>query len=278
MEWLDSLTYTPQIYESIPEAVIGIIIFATEQIVQSETESEDQEQLINDIERIVADGTDDNGDDDQSEHAIELKHFINENNGLRKNDSGTQLQATINGEANTEISITKTSANTPPHNVNGSDGLGGNGCETQLQAESNEIEHQNHQAIDNTGNENSIKQANDNRTAGQQNNQGSNNETKHQQDSGNNKSREIGSSHTIHREQELRNSNITQSKGQQPLITTPPELSQVKGKVVLPKQWMQLTNYLDTRSKTGQLKSVLNKSLGSPEARANSDTSNHFIQ
>ncbi|KAA6365688.1 MAG: hypothetical protein EZS28_038786, partial [Streblomastix strix] len=120
----------PQIYKSIPEAVIGLITFAAQQIVESEIESGDQEQLTNKIERIVADGTDDNEDSDQSEHAIEPKHFTNGNDGLRKNDSGTQLQATVNGKANPEINITKTSANTPPHNVKGSDGLGGNGCGT----------------------------------------------------------------------------------------------------------------------------------------------------
>ncbi|KAA6360505.1 MAG: hypothetical protein EZS28_043968, partial [Streblomastix strix] len=77
---------------------------------QSETESENQEQLTNQIERIVADGTDDNEDNDQSEHAIELKLFTNGSDGLRKNGSGTQLQATVNGEANPEINITKISA------------------------------------------------------------------------------------------------------------------------------------------------------------------------
>ncbi|KAA6388045.1 MAG: hypothetical protein EZS28_016434 [Streblomastix strix] len=76
MEWQDSLTFALK-YQSKPEAVTGLIIFATEQIVNSETESKDQEQFTNELERIVADGTDDNGDDDQSEHAIELKHFIN---------------------------------------------------------------------------------------------------------------------------------------------------------------------------------------------------------
>ncbi|KAA6334334.1 MAG: hypothetical protein EZS28_053078, partial [Streblomastix strix] len=75
----------------------------------------------------------------------------------------------------------------------------------------------------------------------------------------------------------LRNPNISQSKSQKPLITTPPELGQVKGKVVVPKQMIQLCYDHDTRSKTGQPKSVPNKYLGSPEARANSDTSNHFI-
>ncbi|KAA6377327.1 MAG: hypothetical protein EZS28_027148 [Streblomastix strix] len=276
MEWLDSLTYTPQIYQSIPEAVIGLFTFAAQQIVESETENKDQEQLSNEIERIIADGTDDNGNNDQSEHAIEPKHFTNGNDGLRKNDSGTQLQATVNGEAKSEIHITKTSANTLPYNLNGSDRLGGKGCGTQLQAITNENGHQNHQVIDITGKENIFEQANDNRTGGQQNNQGSNNETQHKQDSGNNKRREIGSSHTTHSEQELINSNISQPKGQPLLITKHPELGQAKGKVVVPKQRMQPTNDHDTRIKTGQLKSVPNKSFGSPEARANSDSPNHF--
>ncbi|KAA6375616.1 MAG: hypothetical protein EZS28_028855, partial [Streblomastix strix] len=87
--------------------LIGLIAFAAEQIVQSETESEDQEQLTNQIEKIVADRTDDNEDNNLSEHAIEPKHFTNGNDGLRKNDSGTQLQATVNGEANPEINTIK---------------------------------------------------------------------------------------------------------------------------------------------------------------------------
>ncbi|KAA6372959.1 MAG: hypothetical protein EZS28_031513 [Streblomastix strix] len=158
----------PQIYQSIPDAVI-------------------------------ADGTNDNENNEQSEHAIEPKHFTNGNDGLRKNDSGTQLHATVYGEANPEINITKTSANTPPHNVNGSDGLGGNGCGTQLQVATNENGHENHQAIDNTGNEDNNEQANNNRIGGQQqNNQGSYNEIQHEQDSVNNKPGEIRSPHTAH--------------------------------------------------------------------------------
>ncbi|KAA6388976.1 MAG: hypothetical protein EZS28_015495, partial [Streblomastix strix] len=88
--------------------------------------NEDQEQLTNKLERIVVDGTGNNGENDQSEHTIELKHFTNGNDGLRENDSGTQLQATVSGDPNPENNITKTSAKTPPHTVNGSDGLGGN--------------------------------------------------------------------------------------------------------------------------------------------------------
>ncbi|KAA6358154.1 MAG: hypothetical protein EZS28_046317, partial [Streblomastix strix] len=78
--------------------VIGLITFAAEQIV--ETEREDQEQLTRELERIVADGTDDNEDNDQYELAIEPKHFTNGYYGLRRNDSGTQLQVTVNGEFN----------------------------------------------------------------------------------------------------------------------------------------------------------------------------------
>ncbi|KAA6354679.1 MAG: hypothetical protein EZS28_049793, partial [Streblomastix strix] len=164
----------PQIYQSVPEAVIGLITFAAGQIV--ETEREGQEQLARELERIIADGTDYNGENDQSEHAIEPKHFTNGNDGLRGNDSGTQLQATVNGEANPEINITKISANTTPRDVNRSDGLGGNGCGTQLQAVTNVNGHENQQSIDNTGNEDNNEQANENRIGGQQqNNQGSNN-------------------------------------------------------------------------------------------------------
>ncbi|KAA6356614.1 MAG: hypothetical protein EZS28_047859, partial [Streblomastix strix] len=183
-----------QINQSILDAVIGLIIFAAEQIVQSEIESEDQEQLTNELERIVAEGTDYNEDNDQFEHAIELKHFANGNDGLRENDSWMQFQATVNEQANPDINITKASANTPFHNVNGSDGLGGNGCGTQLQAATNENGHKNHQAIDNTGNESNNKQKNDNRTGGQQQyNHVSNNETQYEQDSVNNKPEEKGS-------------------------------------------------------------------------------------
>ncbi|KAA6379511.1 MAG: hypothetical protein EZS28_024964 [Streblomastix strix] len=265
-----------QIYQSIPEVVKGLIVFTSEQIVQSEAESKEQEQLTNQIERVVADGTDDNEDSNQSEHAIEPKHFTNGNDGLRKNDSGTQLQATVNGEANSQINITKTSANTPPHNANGSDGLGGNGYEAQLLAATNENKQQNRHAIDNTGSENNNEQTNDNRTGGQQINQGSDIESQLEQDNGNTKLGETGSSHTSNSEQELRNANISQPKGQPTLIITPSELGQVKRKVVVPKKGMQPTIDHDTRSKTDQQKSVPNMPLGSPEARANFDTPNHF--
>ncbi|KAA6402178.1 MAG: hypothetical protein EZS28_002288 [Streblomastix strix] len=266
----------PQIYQSIPEAVIGLITFVAQQIVESDTESKDKVQLTNQIERIVVDGTDDNEDNDQSEHIIEPKHFTNGNDGLRKNDCGMQLQATVNGEANPEINITKISANTPPHNVDGSDGHGGNGCVMQLQAATNEIEHINHYAMDNTGNESNNEQVNDNRTGGQQNNQGSNNEIQNQQDNGNTQLKETGSSRIIHSEKELRNPITSQSKGQPPLVTTPPQLGQVKWKVVVLKQRIQQANDNDTRSKTGQPKSVPNKSLRIPIAGANSDIPNHF--
>ncbi|KAA6394063.1 MAG: hypothetical protein EZS28_010409 [Streblomastix strix] len=271
-----------QIQQSIPRAVIGLIIFAAEQIIQSETESKDQQQLSNEFERIVTDGTDDNRDDDQSEHAIESKHFINKNDGLRKNDSGTQLKATVNGEANPEFNITKIPVNTPPYNVNGSDGLGENDCGKQLQAATNENGYLNYQAIENTGKENNNEQAIDNRAIGKQNNQRYNNKSQYEQEAklqvnGNTKLRETGLFHTTHPEQEIRIPNISQSKVQPQLITTPPELGQVKGKVIITKQRMHPTNDHYTRSKTCQTKSVPKKSLGSPEARANSDTPNHFV-
>ncbi|KAA6353781.1 MAG: hypothetical protein EZS28_050693, partial [Streblomastix strix] len=153
-------------------------------------------------------------------------------------------------------------------------------CGTQLQAATNDNGHENHQAIDNTGNEDNNEQTNDNRIRRQQqqNSQGSNNEIQHQQDSVNNKQGEIGSPHTTHPEQEIGNPNTSQPKVQPPLITKPPELGQIKGKVVVLKQKIQQPNEHDTRSRTGQLKSVPNKSQGSPKARANSDTSNHFTQ
>ncbi|KAA6390818.1 MAG: hypothetical protein EZS28_013656 [Streblomastix strix] len=124
-------------------------------------------------------------------------------------------------------------------------------------------------AIDNTGNENNNEQAVDNRIRGQQqNNQGPCNKIQHKQDSLNNKPEEIGSLHTTHSEKELRNPNTSQPKGQPPLITTPPKVSQIKGKIVVPKLRMQLTNDYDTRNKTGMPKSKPDKSLGSVDLRA----------
>ncbi|KAA6399970.1 MAG: hypothetical protein EZS28_004509 [Streblomastix strix] len=204
----------PQIYQSKLEAIRGLIIFAAKQIVQSETQSKNQKQLSNKQEIIVAVGTNDNEDNDQSEHAIKPKNFTNGNDGLRKNDSGTQLQATVNGEAKPKISITQISTNTPPHNVFGSDRLVGN---------------------------------------------------------------VTGSLRTTLSEQELGNQNISYSRSQPPLIAIPPELDQVKGKIVVPKQRMQPNNDLDTRSNTGQPKTVADKSLGNPEPRANIDISKYFI-
>ncbi|KAA6378184.1 MAG: hypothetical protein EZS28_026291, partial [Streblomastix strix] len=271
----------PQIYQSIPDAVIDLIVIAAEQIIESETESKDQEQLTNELERIVADGTDDNGIEDQFDNAINPKHFVNGNDGLRRNESWTQLQATVNGEANPEISITKISANIPLHNVNGSDGLGGNGCGTHLQATTNENGHSNHRAIDSTSNENNNKQDIDNRTEGNENKQRSNNENQHEQeiklyDNRNIKLKGTGSLHTPHPEQELRNPNISQCKSQPLFITTPPEFCQFKWKVVITKQKIQPTNDHDTRSKAGYPKFILDKSFGSTNAKANSDPTNHF--
>ncbi|KAA6310978.1 MAG: hypothetical protein EZS28_056214, partial [Streblomastix strix] len=122
------------------------------------------------------------------------------------------------GEANPEISITKVSTNNPLHNVYRSDGIGGNGCGTQLQAAVNENEYLCHQTNGNTGKKNNYEQANDNRTGRQQKNQGSNNETQHQQDSVNKKPGELGSPHTTDFEQDPRNPNTLQSKCQQPFF------------------------------------------------------------
>ncbi|KAA6362144.1 MAG: hypothetical protein EZS28_042329, partial [Streblomastix strix] len=206
------------------------------------------------VKNEIADTLNDNGDDDQSEHATEPKLFINENDGLKKNDSGTRLQATVNGEANLEINISVTSANTPFHNVNGSDGLEGNSCETQLLVSTNENGHLNYQAIDNTDNINNNEQANDNRTGGNINKQKFCNEnqyeqgTKHQ-DNGYAELKGTVSLHATNTQQELGNSNISQPKHQPTLIIISPELGQVIGKVVEPIQMMQLKNDHDTRSK-----------------------------
>ncbi|KAA6368829.1 MAG: hypothetical protein EZS28_035645 [Streblomastix strix] len=76
----------------MPKVVTDLIEFAADSIIESETESKNHVQFTNVLEKIVADGTNDNGDDDQSEHAIQSMHLTNGNNGLRKIDSGTQLQ------------------------------------------------------------------------------------------------------------------------------------------------------------------------------------------
>ncbi|KAA6362164.1 MAG: hypothetical protein EZS28_042308, partial [Streblomastix strix] len=116
---------------------------------------------------------------------------------------------------------------------------------------------------------------------GNENKQGSSNENLHEQgnkfqEKGNTKLNGTISLHTIHPEQELGNPNISQSKSQPHLIAIPPELGQAKRKIVALKQRIQPTNDHDTRSKTGLPKSALDKSLRSPEDRANSDSFNHF--
>ncbi|KAA6364504.1 MAG: hypothetical protein EZS28_039969, partial [Streblomastix strix] len=85
-----------QIQQSIPEAVLGSIVFAAEQNVEYfDTERKDEQQLMYELERFVVDRTDDNRNEDQSEHAIEPMHFTNGNYGLRRKDRATQLQVTI---------------------------------------------------------------------------------------------------------------------------------------------------------------------------------------
>ncbi|KAA6392595.1 MAG: hypothetical protein EZS28_011876 [Streblomastix strix] len=154
----------------------------------------------------------------------------------KRNDSGTQLLATVNGEANPDINITKISANTLFHNENGSDGLGGNGCVTQIKVATNENGYSNHQIFDNTGNENNNEQTNDNRIGGNENKQGSDSENQYEQkinlqNNGNTKYKGSGSLHTTHSEQELGNPNISQPKIQLPLITTHPELGQKQNRL-----------------------------------------------
>ncbi|KAA6315657.1 MAG: hypothetical protein EZS28_055385, partial [Streblomastix strix] len=163
----------------------------------------DQEQRTNEKRKIIADGSEGNENEDQSEHTIESKRFNNGNDSLIKNDSGMQLQITANGESNPKINVTKSSSNTKHHNVNGSDEIEGNGCRMQLQEATNENRHENNQTIDNSVNINDNEQANDSRIGGQQqNNQRSNNEIQHKQDSLNNKSEEIRSPHIHDKESE----------------------------------------------------------------------------
>ncbi|KAA6367397.1 MAG: hypothetical protein EZS28_037075, partial [Streblomastix strix] len=243
-------------YQSIPQAVIGLIVFAAEQIIQSETESKDQEQLKNRLEKIVADGINDNRDDDQSELAIEHKYFTNGNNGFRRNDCRMQSQATVNVEANPDINITKISASTPLHNVNGSYELGGNGCGTQLLAVTNENGLLNYQAIDNTRNERKTitcklmivepKEMKTDKDLAMSINMNKKLNFKSNEKT---KLKGIESLHTFHPEQKQEYPNISQSKSQPPLIFTSSELCYVKGKVVVPKHWMQPTNDHDSRSK-----------------------------
>ncbi|KAA6382602.1 MAG: hypothetical protein EZS28_021870 [Streblomastix strix] len=133
----------PRNNQSISETTIGLILYAVEIIIeQSEAESQNQEKLTNDLERIEVDGSDVNGNEEQTVNAIEPKHFINGNDRFKRNDSGTQLHATVNGEANPKINITKTPASTTFHNVNRTDGLGRNSYDTKLQAQPTKLDTQ----------------------------------------------------------------------------------------------------------------------------------------
>ncbi|KAA6386469.1 MAG: hypothetical protein EZS28_018002 [Streblomastix strix] len=227
--------------KNLQNAVIGLIAFTAEQIVQSETESKDQEQLTNELERIVAVGTYDNREEVQSELAIKFKRFINGNDGHRKNVYGKLLKVSINREANLQINITKISANILLLNVNRSDRFGGNGYGTQLQAAANENENLNHKTIQNTSNANDDQQTNDNKAEKNENKQGLSNENQHQQGTkhrviGNTELKVTGSLHTTHPKQELGNPSTSQSKKQSPLINTPPEVVQAKERVAVSKQ------------------------------------------
>ncbi|KAA6385681.1 MAG: hypothetical protein EZS28_018794 [Streblomastix strix] len=152
----------PEIDEQQSEAIIYLIRFALEQIVeQFEKDFKDYQIAVGKIEQIDADRIDDSVDNDQSE--IEIVYVTDEDNGLRKNVYGTQFKVVVNGEANPDINITKISINTSFHNVNGPDGLGGNGRGTQLRATINNNGNSNEQIIDNTDNAKDNQQGNDSR-------------------------------------------------------------------------------------------------------------------
>ncbi|KAA6365794.1 MAG: hypothetical protein EZS28_038676, partial [Streblomastix strix] len=104
MEWLDSLTYTPKYINQYHKQQLAQQ-FSQQNKSQNnqKAENKDQEELTKELNRIVADRSNDNGDEDQSEHTIEPQHFTNENDGLRKNDIETQLRSIVNGESNLEI-------------------------------------------------------------------------------------------------------------------------------------------------------------------------------
>ncbi|KAA6361069.1 MAG: hypothetical protein EZS28_043404 [Streblomastix strix] len=59
----------------VPFSIIGLIMFAAQQIVQSKTDSECQEQLTNELERIVADGTEDDDFLDEIIPGITMPHL-----------------------------------------------------------------------------------------------------------------------------------------------------------------------------------------------------------
>ncbi|KAA6393996.1 MAG: hypothetical protein EZS28_010475 [Streblomastix strix] len=215
---------------------------------------------MNELERIVVDGTDDNRDADQSEHTTKPKHFTNGNNGLRKNDSGTQLQAIINGEANHEINITKISTNTSSNNVNGLDGLGGYGCRTQLYAATNENEYLSHQAIDNTGIENNYEQANNNKTGRKK------------------PIKDLTMKANMNKKLIFKIMEILNLKRQYHFTQPIPNKSQ-KIKIFHQSNAShpQSLHLQNQANKTGSPKSIPDKPLESPEAKTNSDSPNHFI-
>ncbi|KAA6380185.1 MAG: hypothetical protein EZS28_024291 [Streblomastix strix] len=62
-----------------------------------------------------------------------------------------------------------------------------------------------------------------------------------------------------------------------PLFITPPEVGQVEGKIIISKQRIQPITDHNTQCNIGLSKSVSKKYFGSPEAKANINSSNHFI-
>ncbi|KAA6389535.1 MAG: hypothetical protein EZS28_014937 [Streblomastix strix] len=231
------------------------------------------------IDQIASDGTEENICSDQSE--ITIVYITNENDGLGKIVYRTQFKAAVNCEANPEISHTKISIYTSFHNVNGPDGLGGNGCGTQLKAITNDNESVKHQAIDINNNTNDKQQTIDNRIEriellnGTQNI----NLTIHGAKLQRNRISDLLESEQFQTNFPKHVSEIadtSQPKSQPPLIIKYPVLNPVKGKVIDANQRVQLIYENDTRSKISLQTTTSNKPSRSSKARANTDSTNHF--
>ncbi|KAA6397257.1 MAG: hypothetical protein EZS28_007211 [Streblomastix strix] len=235
MEWLDSLTYTPKNTNQFPR--------------QQQAYSYSQHNKLYNQKRKVNIKNNQRMNQKESQLLEQMTMETMTNLCTQSNPSIT-LTETMDSERMTagrsyrllstekrilRLISQKTSANNPPHNLNGSDRFRGNGCGKQLQAATNENGHQNHNAIDNSSIEDSNEQANDNRIGEQQQNkQRTKNEIQHQRDSVNNNPRKIGPPHTTHSEQKLGNPNISQPKCQPPLIPHLPNQVKLKRKLQFP--------------------------------------------
>ncbi|KAA6374270.1 MAG: hypothetical protein EZS28_030204 [Streblomastix strix] len=120
-------------YKSVPDATVALIIFAVRNIVQrTEQEEEKRGEITEQIDQIAVD---DDEDDIQAEVAIEMyKHFTVGPDGIAKKNCGTQKQATIHEEAQSEITITKTLTNNSFQQINQYEQLKENRCGIQLPA------------------------------------------------------------------------------------------------------------------------------------------------